>query len=197
MNLKNTLKRSQSYFRQERSANAIASKLLRFTCLTVAGVTIEWQTAQAFTFLSFDGVSSSEGVNTYTYSVTLQTGESLNTGDPLVFQNLSGVTGGSASNPYSLVDSDPSSANFVVSTNQSGSQTFPGVISINSTASTGTVNYSGGFSGGAFSGTIDGPVVAPVPFEFSPSLGLAIVAGIFGLNYLRNQFRSRASVKKG
>ena len=196
MNLKNTLEHNRPYSRQDSSANAIASKLLRFTCLTVAGVTIERQTAQALTF-SFDGVSSSEGVNTYTYSLTLQTGESLSTGDPLVFQNLSGVTGGSASNPYSLVDSDPSSANFVVSANQSGSQTFPGVISINSTASTGTVNYSGGFSGGAFSGTIDGPVVAPVPFEFSPSLGLAIVAGIFGLNYLRNQFRSRASVKKG
>lgn len=184
--------RNRSYLRQDSSANAIASKLLRFTCLTVAGTTIHQQTARAFT-LTFDGVSSFEGVNTYTYSVTLQTGESLSTGDPLVFQNLSGVTGGSANNPYSLVGSDPSSANFVVSANQSGSQTFPGVITINSTASTGTVNYSGGFSGGAFSGTIDGPVVAPVPFEFSPSLGLAIVAGIFGLNYLRNQFYRRSN----
>lgn len=196
MNLKNTLEHNRPYSRQDNSANAIASKLLTFICLTVAGTTIHQQTAQALT-LSFDGVSSSEGVNTYTYSVTLQTGESLSTGDPLVFQNLSGVTGGSANNPYSLVGFDPSSANFVVIANQSGSQTFPGVITINSTASTGIVNYSGGFSGGAFSGTIDGPAVTPVPFEFSPSLGLAIVAGIFGLNYLRNQFRPRASDKKG
>lgn len=185
------IEHNRHYLLRKRSAIAITLKLLTLTCLTVAGVTKHQQTAQALTF-SLNGVSSSQGVNTFSYSVTLQTGESLGTGDPLIFQNLSGVTSASASNPYSLVGFDPSSANFIVSANESGAQTFPGVITINSTASTGTVNYSGGFSGGTFSGTINGPAVS-VPFEFSPSLGLAIMAGIFGLNYLRKQLDRRSN----
>lgn len=66
----------------------------------------------------------------------------------------------------------------------------------------GTYNYRIGFGVVDVDGVdrssgllVDNINVRQVPFEFSPSLGLVIVAGIFGCDRLRRQFKTKSDIK--
>ena len=164
-------------------------KLLTITSAALAGTLFHATSTHALTFSLNDSVN---GV--FSYDITLAPNESLNVNDPLALTNLAGVTAvNSTGNPnlqFTNSFSD-TSANFSVSTAvaaQPNSQVFSNVITLTSNNPVGNITYfalSSGTGGGAFQSTAQGPVAAAVPFEFSPTLGLLTIGGIFAITRLR------------
>ena len=169
----------------------ITRKLLALSSIAIASIFFSQTDARALS-VSLDGGAPSG--NVYNYSVTLDSDESIDTFDSLVFLNLAGVTNATASSPFAIDTNGFGSndANFDVITNASGSQTLSSVIQITSTATVGTVNYDLFTGSGSFSGTVLGPsaTTASVPFEFSPGLGIMMITSVFALNKLKNKFDS-------
>lgn len=161
-------------------------KLLTFTSLTITGVALSTSSAQAYTLFLDD---SDPNDNDFTYSLSLEAGESLNTSpfpDSLNIDNLADVTNVTSDNSiYTLLGFNTTSANFLVTTPVSSSptvQVFNQIITITSDSNVlGDINYSGGFSGGSFNSIAQGPTAA-VPWEFSPGLGILMSLGFWGLS---------------
>lgn len=165
-------------------------KLLTFTSLTITVGVLSTSSAQAFKLFLDDNDLND---NDFTYSLTLEAGESLNTSpfpDSLNIDNLASVTNVTSDNSiYTVLGSDTTSANFMVTTPVSSAfsiQVFNQIITITSDSNVlGDINYSGGFSGGSFNNIAQGPINATVPFEFSPGLGIVISLGSFFVMHSR------------
>ncbi len=171
-------------------------KPLTFTALTITGVALFTSSVQAYTLFRDDNDLND---NDFTYSLTLEAGESLNTSpfpDSLNIDNLAGVNNVTTDNSiYTLLGFNTTSANFVVTTPVSSApsiQTFNQIITITSDSNVlGDINYSGGFSGGSFNNIAQGPTTitttTTTTTEFSPTVGLLVLGGIFSLNRWRKK----------
>ncbi|WP_036482575.1 hypothetical protein [Myxosarcina sp. GI1] len=175
-------------------------KVIIFTGLTVAYTIIFQHSVRAFQF-TFDEASSDVANGTYVYDINLEDGESLSSTDPandLNVYNLAEVTNvfTDSAGPYTLSEDggfDEISASLTV-TNEDYSTT-DNIVTIESTITTpGPIDYLGNSEGGAtpsYTGSTLGPSVQAVPFEFSPSQGLFLVAGFWGLFYYRKHRKKR------
>ncbi|MDJ0690167.1 MAG: hypothetical protein QNJ41_16845 [Xenococcaceae cyanobacterium MO_188.B32] len=164
----------------------ITRQFCLITGVAVAGAIVNAKIAWGLT-ISLDNNAPTNGI--YSYSLTLDAGESINLGDPLVFRNLAGVTNATASNPYELgIGFEADTADFSgseLTTANSGSLVLNSVVQITSDAGVGNVNYEIFYSDtngnpSFISDIILGPATTnstPVPFEFAPGLGLICVAG--------------------
>lgn len=145
--------------------------------------------------LNFSLNNSSSGSGTFSYDVTLDAGESLETDDYIWLTNLGGVTATSvgAGSPYDTDGFDSTSADFIVVNpvpSLTTSQTFSNAISLTSNNPTRNINFEGTYDGfiGDFKGTISGPGT-PVPFEPDTDLAMFIFLGFLGINYYRKRFK--------
>ena len=174
--------------------NAIFSKLITFTCLTVISAIAFQSEAQAFNF-SLDPTSN-KAAGEFKYDLELADGESITKGDGtdiladfLTLTNFTGTV--TANNPYTLNGSGSSSANFSVNTDTTGVTTLDDVVTINATNfSEGMINYNLSYSGGSNGGMITGPVTA-VPFEPSANLGIFTILGFVGFNHYRKKLKGQ------
>lgn len=167
----------------------ITRNLLTLSCLAITGLFSTQPKAQALTF-SLDSGSPSGDV--YSYSLTLEAGETLETDDILVLSNLESVTDTTATSPFeiSTIGGGFSSTDAIFEVADgvtlSEPQTLSSVIQITSTASLDNVQYDLFTSSNSSSGTVTSATA--VPFEFSPGLGIVIATSFLGLRYLKNRF---------
>ena len=166
------------------------STFLTLSSLTLVGSFIASAPAAALDF----SLENQTG-NDYTYTVTLDADDSLGIGDQLILTNLSGVTAASASSPYTLGGFDETSANFSVDTATSGAANLTGVISLTSPDSLAGLEYQAFFTDNGTPSVANGSVSsAAVPFEFSPGLGIILLAGGFGLRQLKRKLRGCSKI---
>ncbi len=96
-----------------------------------------------------------------------------------------------ANSPYILGGFDATSANFSVNTLTSGPATLSGVIQLESPNSLDGLEYQAFFTDNGTpnvsSGVVDASTSASVPFEFSPGLGIILLASGFGLRQLKQK----------
>ena len=164
------------------------TKLLISICMAMAGTVVSAASAQAF---SFSLNTHDPGAGTYSYDITLNSGETLDIGDPLALTGLDGITAIDSTNNADLQFSNSFgsiSADFLTTNSGSGAQTFSEAIILTSGNSIGTIDYSGSSSAGAFSGTTQGPVA--VPFGPSGNLGVFTLMSLIGLNHYRKKLKS-------
>lgn len=175
----------------------ITRKFLLFTCFSFLGVTIAKTSVYAYS-ISLDSSSPIEdnGEFIYTYDITLEPGESLesDSSNSLILTGLAEVIDAQAFSPYIIPENgfDSTSANFDTIADPPIRMSFPGVIEITSTSSVvGSINYDAFYNDSNnfptfASGQTQGPVAfRPIPLTFSPGLGLLISASFFSMYYLK------------
>ena len=185
------------------------TKLTNFSilsCLSAIAIVATPNTVRAFDFNLSNYDDSS---NTYTYNLELENNEDMyatNADSPTgneSFIRLSGMTGVfntsiNSAAPFEIISQNPTTIELQPTITIEGAQTFSNFLTINSTATPGTVDSSLAYVDSAFTTELDvtqnlsvtGPAT-PVPFELSPNLGIFTLIGIFGIDYFRKKFRSQ------
>ena len=136
---------------------------------------------------AFDFSLESQSGNDYSYTVTLDSDDSIDVGDQLILTNLSGVTTASANSPYVLGGSNDSSADFSVGTATNGAATLTSVISLTSADSLDGLEYTAFYTDNGTPRVASGNITA-VPFGVSPNLGIILLLGGYGLHQLKRKF---------
>ena len=132
--------------------------------------------------------------NDYTYTVELDSDDSLVAGDRLILTGLSGVTDAAASSPYNITSSDfdATSANFMVDTPVSGAIALTGVISLTSADTLDNLAYQGFYTDNGTPRVSNNNVVA-VPFNSSTDLGILLLLSGFGCSRLIRKFARKSN----
>ena len=183
------------------------TNFLSLSCLTAIAIVATPNTVRAF---DFDLSNYDDSSNTYTYNLELENNEDMYATDAdsptgnESFIRLSGMTGVfdtsiNSAAPFEIISQNPTTIELQPTITIEGAQTFVNFLTINSTATPGTVDSSLAYVDSAFATaeldvtqnlSVTGPAT-PVPFELSPNLGIFTLIGIFGIDYFRKKFRSQ------